>query len=165
MSAKKQLKSVNVSEYMKAQGTPLLFCSYAGSIAYGLKMENSDVDIRGFYMPNARDILLGRAHDAQIAVPGTDTVLYSFPKFISLCRSNNPNILELLAVDRHLMLEDSSEYEVLRDNIAKIYSNKKGRRVLIVPAFPILPHCLQALLNLDGNLPLFLWNLLRQADG
>lgn len=68
-----------------------------GSNAYGLELDGSDVDIRGFAMRTGRDILVGRDFETIVDV-GTDTTIYSFDKFVTLLSQCNPNIIEFLGL-------------------------------------------------------------------
>lgn len=79
----------------------------AGSHMYGLNIEGSDIDIRGvFDMPLNQYIQPG-CQD-QIADEKNDITYYETAKFLSLLRTANPNILELLyADDRFVNIKDS----------------------------------------------------------
>lgn len=68
-----------------------------GSNAYGLDFEGSDVDVRGFAMRDASDILIGRDFETVTNLE-TDTTIYSFDKFIDLLGKCNPNIIEFLGL-------------------------------------------------------------------
>lgn len=69
-----------------------------GSRAYGLAHEDSDDDVRGFFLPPA-DL-----HWSLFAVPeqierledGDDEVFWELEKFVRLCLKANPNMLEVL---------------------------------------------------------------------
>ena len=68
-----------------------------GSKAFGLDTEQSDDDIRGFFVPPA-DL-----HWSLYAVPeqlecneGCDEVFWEIEKFVRLCLKANPNVLETL---------------------------------------------------------------------
>jgi predicted nucleotidyltransferase len=79
----------------------------SGSRAYGFANENSDTDIRGIFMPNINCFYgLDGFKDPQ-ETKNPDKVLYSLKKFASLALANNPNILELLWIDKpELILKD-----------------------------------------------------------
>ena len=68
-----------------------------GSNAYGLELDGSDVDIRGFAMRTGSDILIGRDFET-VVNQETDTTVYSFDKFITLLGQCNPNIIEFLGL-------------------------------------------------------------------
>lgn len=68
-----------------------------GSNAYGLELDGSDVDIRGFAMRTGSDILVGRDFET-VVNQETDTTVYSFDKFVTLLGQCNPNIIEFLGL-------------------------------------------------------------------
>ena len=51
--------------------------AYGGSHAYGLATENSDVDLRGFALPIAEDILKMRDFEQVDTMDGVDAAIYS----------------------------------------------------------------------------------------
>ena len=97
-----------------------------GSKLYGTNTKNSDSDYTGVFIPN-KEYVLGLLTCEQVDIRtnptdsgkrntknDTDITLYSLPKFIKLCADNNPNIVELLFVNKK--------------NI--IYCNSYGKRLL-----------------------------------
>lgn len=86
--------------------------AYGGSIAYGLANENSDIDLRGFYLPTMNDVLFMEDR-GQIVIndDDIDATLYSAKKFIALLCSSNPNIMELLNIRREHIIVSSPAYE------------------------------------------------------
>ena len=68
-----------------------------GSNAYGLEIDGSDVDVRGFAMRSASDILRGSDFETVTDLE-TDTTIYSFDKFLNLLGQCNPNIIEFLGL-------------------------------------------------------------------
>lgn len=76
----------------------ILFLCLGGSHSYGTNIESSDVDIRGVALPSFSD-LLGLTTFEQFVDKGTDTVIYSLPKFITLVSNCNPNVIEMLFCD------------------------------------------------------------------
>jgi predicted nucleotidyltransferase len=80
-----------------------------GSRAYGLAHENSDWDLRGWYLPPIDETLGLKEAPEQVSVPGEDTVYYEIKKLIRLALQGNPNILEILwspQVRRSTVLSD-----------------------------------------------------------
>lgn len=70
---------------------------YGGSHAYGTNTADSDIDIRGFYMDNRREVTLGKIND-QVIDEATDTTIYGFRKLIELLGGCNPNVIEILGL-------------------------------------------------------------------
>ncbi|MEL6526781.1 MAG: nucleotidyltransferase domain-containing protein [Chloroflexota bacterium] len=67
-----------------------------GSRAYGLSHEDSDVDVRGIYLPPADLQWSLYGVPEQIESPTKDEVFWEVQKFIMLALKANPNILECL---------------------------------------------------------------------
>lgn len=67
----------------------------AGSHAYGLNTEESDLDIRGISM-GTPDSILGMESFDIFEDKNTDTVIYSMKRFMELAMKGAPNILEIL---------------------------------------------------------------------
>ena len=86
-----------------------------GSHAYGTNIETSDVDIRGFALNSASDIL-GLSHFEQVADDETDTIIFAFNKLINLLYGCNPNIVELLGCKKEHYLYLSDIGKELIDN-------------------------------------------------
>ena len=70
-----------------------------GSHLYGTANQDSDVDLRGFCMPTAYEVM-GIENFEQVELKTPDIVLYNFTKFIKLLKSGSPNITELLFVPK-----------------------------------------------------------------
>lgn len=92
-----------------------------GSRAYGLDDESSDIDIRGFFTPSARDIAAQNVKE-QFDIKNPDVVLYSLKKFVSLLGQCNPNMIECLGLDDDMVLIDSDAFRQLREHQDKILS-------------------------------------------
>ena len=108
----------------------------AGSRAYGLATESSDLDVKGAVLPN-RAMILGRqtfnqadapehfAHDAFVSMLSPDLLdvvrrskaegsMYNLVKFVTLLMENNPNIPDVLFGDDRNILKTSPLGEELR---------------------------------------------------
>lgn len=83
---------LRTNEHLKDK---ILFLTLGGSYAYGTNTDKSDVDVRGCAMNSKTDIF-GLSNFEQVVDNGTDTVVYSFNKLISLLINCNPNTIELL---------------------------------------------------------------------
>jgi predicted nucleotidyltransferase len=100
----------SVSEFWE---TNLIYKVVAGSQAYGLAREGSDVDIRGVCIP-PRPYLLGLSEFEQFENPTHDVVIFALKKFIRLALGCNPNIIEILYVEPEHILFINSAGERLR---------------------------------------------------
>ena len=79
-------------------GERILLLGVSGSYGYGTNREGSDVDLRGVTLNMPSD-LIGLSSYEQFEDRGTDTVIYSFMKFIRLLLDCNPNIIEILGLE------------------------------------------------------------------
>ncbi len=68
-----------------------------GSLAYGTNLPGKgDIDLRGFAFEPAEQVIGIVPNFETIQNKETDTVIYSFNKFVKLLKENNPNILETM---------------------------------------------------------------------
>lgn len=74
----------------------VIYRCVVGSKAYGLSHDDSDTDIRGFYLPPAHLHWSLYGVPEQLEDPQTDRVFWEIQKFIMLALKANPNILECL---------------------------------------------------------------------
>jgi len=72
----------------------------SGSHAYGTNDEHSDIDYRGVMMPNESQIF-GMETYKQLDIKEHDITIFEMRRFFHLACKANPNILELLFIDRH----------------------------------------------------------------
>jgi len=72
----------------------VIFKCIVGSQAYGTNVEGSDIDIKGIYIQSPEDVL-ERGYQEQVTV-NKDEVYYELKRFIELCCTGNPTMLELL---------------------------------------------------------------------
>ena len=80
----------------KALYQHVIYRCVVGSKAYGLSHDDSDTDIRGFYLPPANLHWSLYGVPEQLEDPQTDRVFWEIQKFIMLALKANPNILECL---------------------------------------------------------------------
>jgi len=92
----------------------IIYECVVGSQAYGTALPTSDIDIKGIYC-QSRDDLLGVKYQEQLN-PDKDTSYYEVRRFVDLCGSANPNILEMLFADESCIKQTSPAFQILRDN-------------------------------------------------
>ena len=79
-------------------GNRIMLLGVSGSYGYGTNRDGSDIDFRGV-MLNLPSDLIGLTKFEQYVDSNTDTVIYTFNKFIELVLNCNPNTLEILGLD------------------------------------------------------------------
>ena len=109
---------------MKIQGHEILFRTIIGSQAYGTNIEGSDVDYKGVFIQDVKDKYLNGYRD-EIKV-SKDEVYFEFEKFLSLCSTGNPTMLELLYSPEHCIVHIT---DVFKDiiNMRDIFLTKNLR--------------------------------------
>ncbi|WP_134684183.1 nucleotidyltransferase domain-containing protein [Brevibacillus migulae] len=91
----------------------LLCLAYAGSRSYGTETAASDIDLRGIAFAPWHTVLgLDTYEQTMLKVP--DMVVYALKKYVQLAMKGNPNILELLFIDREDTLVLTAYGEELR---------------------------------------------------
>ncbi len=75
----------------------VLFQCVAGSHAYGLASEDSDIDHRGVFIADQDSFLRGN-YAEDVSNESNDNVLYELGKFIRLLAKSNPTVIELIAM-------------------------------------------------------------------
>lgn len=86
----------------------------SGSQAYGLATPESDVDLRGVFIPSKEYFLSPFKYVEQCESKNPDRTLFEIRKFVKLATDNNPNILELLFIDEQHIQKITKEGEQLR---------------------------------------------------
>ncbi len=104
-------------------GSNIGIITLGGSIAYGTNNENSDIDIRGMFVPTAKEIVLSNYKD-QVEDRITDTVIYNIDKLITLLTNCNPNTIEMLGNRPEYYLYVSKYGQMLLDNVNLFLSKK-----------------------------------------
>lgn len=104
-------------------GNNIILLGLGGSYAYGTNVETSDIDVRGCFLNNKMEILLGN-NSTCVTDSFTDTILYSFNKMFQFLTSNNPNALELFGClpEHYLYISDIGR-ELL--NNKRLFLSKK----------------------------------------
>ena len=88
-----------------------------GSHAYGFATAESDMDIRGICVPPKDYFLSIDKRFDQLEDSESDTVIYNIMKYFALAAANNPNILEIIFIDKpeHLLLQTKWS-DIIREN-------------------------------------------------
>lgn len=104
----------------------VMFLTMAGSHAYGTNTKTSDVDTRGIFLPPkvTQNSPFFKIEQVETKTTEKDEVIYNLVKFIDLYVDMNPNILELLWVDKGDILKTSPAYEILRQARSQLLSKK-----------------------------------------
>lgn len=79
---------------MDIQGNRIIFKALVGSHSYGTNVEGSDEDFKGVFIQDLRDMAMN-GYREQIDV-SKDEVYYEIRRFLELCATGNPTMLELL---------------------------------------------------------------------
>ena len=101
-------------EYLK-ENKLILFEGIVGSRAYGTNIESSDTDIKGVFIQPIDDIL-GNKYIEQVNDTKNDIVYYEIRRFLQLCASNNPTLLELLYLPVDCILYKHPVFDLVLDN-------------------------------------------------
>lgn len=96
-------------------GQNVILLGISGSHGYGTNTEGSDLDVRGVSLRNKTEILLGHGFD-QVCDSATDTVVYSFNKFVDLLKNCNPNVIEMLGLKPEHYIYKTDIGQTLIDN-------------------------------------------------
>ena len=116
-----------INNKLKDFGRPI-FVARTGSHLYGLNTPESDEDFVGVFIPNKKYLLgfqkvdevdcsiISKDESGKNTKEAIDIKMYALPKFLKLAADANPNIIELLFVNKEniLLLED--EFKVFMDN-------------------------------------------------
>ncbi len=89
----------------------IIYSGIVGSHAYGLNTPKSDIDIRGVFLSDNKDILLLNNYVDQVSDDTNDTVYYELNSYDELLFNNNPNILELLYIPKDKIKHQSPLFE------------------------------------------------------
>ena len=111
---------LNTSEYAFLRthprlGSRIMLLGVSGSYGYGTNREGSDIDLRGVAL-NLPSDLIGLTSYDQYEDAGTDTVIYSFNKLVSLLLNCNPNTIEILGLDDDQYVIKSAAGQELLDH-------------------------------------------------
>lgn len=110
----------------------ILFKCLVGSKLYGTDNENSDTDIKGVFLPNKRDLLLGKAPKHYTSSTGNDGMrndkedidetYYSLHYFLELAAKGETNAIDLLFAytNENAIILKTDIWDKLIQNIDKI---------------------------------------------
>jgi len=91
-----------------------------GSHAYGTNIEGSDVDIKGVYIQSPEDVLK-RGYQEQVNI-NKDETYYEIRRFVELCCTGNPTMLELLYSPEDCILFKDPVFDQLIEDRHKFLS-------------------------------------------
>lgn len=106
------------------------YLTLGGSLAYGTSTPQSDVDIRGFFLETQESILGLLPAKEEFVYTETDTVLYSFKRFIKLLSDCNPNTIELIGTRDSEIIYQSDLAKEIRENY-HLFLSKKAFKTFI----------------------------------
>ena len=95
------IKKINIIDSLNKLHTNLnclknniIYLTIHGSLAYGTATPESDLDIRGIFIPPKKYFLgaLDRCEQAEFKEPH-DIVIFELRKFVHLALDNNPNVI------------------------------------------------------------------------
>lgn len=93
---KDYINSSTEYDFLRDYPHKIAFLTLGGSYAYGTNTEDSDIDLRGVFLSDKREILLNNNTKLVDTKKDTDTVMYALKKYVDLCAKGNPTVLELL---------------------------------------------------------------------
>lgn len=93
---KDYINSSTEYDFLRDYPHKIAFLTLGGSYAYGTNTEDSDIDLRGVFLSDKREILLNDSTKLVDTKKDTDTVMYTLKKYVDLCAKGNPTTLELL---------------------------------------------------------------------
>ena len=111
-----------------------VLCAFvSGSHLYGTNHKDSDIDIRGVFIPN-KEYLIGMKNIEQVERKDPDIVMYSLEKFFKLALKSNPNIVEFFFVPPSEMFITSDIWQSIVAS-ANLFLSKKARYTFAGYAF------------------------------
>lgn len=100
----------------------IIFKALVGSHAYGTNVEGSDEDIKGVYIQDPKDVFVD-GYKPQIEV-SKDEVYFELGRFLELCGSSNPTVLELLFIDLEQVLYKHSFFDKIIEHRDKFLTKQ-----------------------------------------
>ena len=107
-----------------------ILLGYAGSTAYGLARDSSDIDIKGTCIAPIEcylglDNFEQLSHSMEVGGRVYDSVVYELRKFIRLLTGANPNVMEMLWLPNNLYIGRTPAGNVLIEN-REMFLTKKA---------------------------------------
>ncbi len=105
---------------MSKKEIDIIFKALVGSHAFGTNVEGSDEDFKGVYLQSPESVL-NDGYQAQIEV-SKDETYYELRRFIELCLTGNPTMLDVLYSPLDCILEKHEVFDVILQNRDKFLS-------------------------------------------
>lgn len=109
-----------------------IFEGLHGSHLYGLNTPESDLDMKGIFIPNPKDILLGQAKKSYSVTTGNDKSknskddvdieMFSLHQFILDAAKGETYALDMLHSPKEAIITDSSVWQYIQQNRASFYT-------------------------------------------
>lgn len=101
----------------------LIFLGISGSYAYNMESDESDLDIVGIFKDNI-DMILGYKKIDQIEYKDNDLdiTIYSLSKALKLIIDQNPNMIELVFVNKSDILYKTEDYDYIKSRNKEMLS-------------------------------------------
>jgi hypothetical protein len=109
---------------MRIKDYQLLYKCIVGSHSYGTNVEGSDVDYKGVYIQTPKDVLYN-GYVPQIQV-GKDETYYEVGRFLELCETANPTVLELLYSPEECIVYEHPTFNKIRQK-REMFLSKRCR--------------------------------------
>ena len=109
---------------MKLKNNDIIFRALVGSHAYGTNVEGSDMDYKGIYIQSPEDVL-EHGYQEQITI-NKDEVYFEIRRFIELCCSGNPTMLELLFIPENCIIYKDDIFDLILEH-KNIFLSKSCR--------------------------------------
>jgi len=100
----------------------IIFKARVGSHSYGTNIEGSDEDFKGVFIQSPEDIL-ENGYQQQYSI-NKDETYYELKRFVELCATGNPTMLELLWSPEDCIIEKDPVWDKLLEHRDKLLSKQ-----------------------------------------
>lgn len=110
----------------------VIFEGYHGSHLYGLNTPESDIDMKGIYLPDQKDILLGKVKESYSITTGNDKSknskddidieIFSLQRFIKDASRGETYALDMLHTPADKVITGSSIWHFIQQNRSRFYT-------------------------------------------